>query len=313
MYGRTAQGPVTEDLWLPGKPSVNDKERRRQSVEQQRSFLEQQMQGSHAKSDRGKPPSSTEDLPANVNARATLLKRVEEEGDPPISQESHDRSVREALERKYGKHGAALRMQRMKQGGIKTIPEQEEDSFYNPVLAMGRDRVASEEYTGRKHFNPTEDVPIIELKGNANAHSARRIAREDEEEVAAERVKSHEQSRLTQARANNNDNQSFKHPNDVSFISESQLLGNTRSRRDHSEIEQSLNSESLMMYSGDPSVLFGDSKMKKQVVRRFGDENAGDSIRQKEVNRDVLIFYINSNMYRRGITLRHPFAQGRRQ
>ena len=43
VYGNSAQD-ISEDFWLPGKLSLNEKEKRRQSVEQQRALLEEQMQ-----------------------------------------------------------------------------------------------------------------------------------------------------------------------------------------------------------------------------------------------------------------------------
>lgn len=255
VYGNSAQD-ISEDFWLLGKLSLNEKEKRRQSVEQQRALLEEQMQeGFSRKKELNK--SSTEDLPANVTVRADLINRGRLKSDEPITQESHEKSVREALERKYGKHGAALRMQRMRQGGMRPISENEEDSFYNPANAMGRDRSASEENIRKQYFNPVEEVPIIELKGSSMA-----IRTQSERGHGLDTESDQQQS--TERKVPLKERVAIK-PKDVSFISESQLLGNNHKRGSVSaEVEQSLNSESLMMYSSDPSILFVDSKIKKQ-------------------------------------------------
>ena len=258
VYGNSAQD-ISEDFWLLGKLSLNEKEKRRQSVEQQRALLEEQMQDALQGFSRKKElnKSSTEDLPANVTVRADLINRGRLKSDEPITQESHEKSVREALERKYGKHGAALRMQRMRQGGMRPISENEEDSFYNPANAMGRDRSASEENIRKQYFNPVEEVPIIELKGSSMA-----IRTQSERGHGLDTESDQQQS--TERKVPLKERVAIK-PKDVSFISESQLLGNNHKRGSVSaEVEQSLNSESLMMYSSDPSILFVDSKIKKQ-------------------------------------------------
>ena len=253
VYGNSAQD-TSEDFWLPGKPSFNEKEKRRQSIEQQRALLEEQVQeGLSRRKELNKCSTNSEDLPANVTVRADLMNRGRLKSDEPITQESHEKSVREALERKYGKHGAALRMQRMRQGGMRPISENEEDSFYNPANAMGRDRSASEANIRKQYFNPVEEVPIVELKGSSMG-----IRMQSEKRHGHDIESDQRQSMPLKERV------SIK-PKDVSFISESQLLGNHHKRGSESaEVEQSLNSESLMMYSSDPSVLFVDSKIKKQ-------------------------------------------------
>jgi hypothetical protein len=132
---------------------------------------------------------------------------------------------------------------------------------------MGRDKTEQ-----RPFFNPTEDAPIRPLQGIAavegRGHDSSDMnvgyARPTDvsysrasQDTRYERVQENKPTTVTNGRNS-----------DVSFVSESQFTNAPQARKAsaRSEVEESLTSESLMMYSSDPSVLFGTSKLSKRTT-----------------------------------------------
>ena len=68
VYGQKATVSSNEDSWRPGKPSAVEQERRRQSMEQQRALLEQQLQESSRMKNGTKAASNAAHLRTDFNA-----------------------------------------------------------------------------------------------------------------------------------------------------------------------------------------------------------------------------------------------------
>ena len=356
VYGIKPVEDDSNNDWKPSNRGSDEKQKKRLSMEHQKLLLQDQMDQNLRVKELEKQKERLEDEKIDrmyyQNAPSKLRQHQHQEMDPPFEQrgvkvgndlpgDKHsnltgdgtrssasgqdsmaakdifDRNVREALERKYGKHGAAIRMQREKGGEMlsSNAPRRdvEEETFYSPRQAMGRESIIS-----KKHLAPhsVEETPILSLMnngqmpdvatieefqgGNERPPPRRRLSDYNApigaghplasvQEEPADLYNPNPQRALgnqdpsrrrtfqdtydaenytgnySQRGSKVEESQSAYHAPKIEMPSESASNFNARDQRRVPEVEQSLNSQSMLMYTSDPTVLFGQSRHRTQM------------------------------------------------
>lgn len=283
------------DEWKPSKGGADDKEKKRLAVEQQKEVLKQQIEENKRfkESERAKERMEEDrlerklrlDMAANKPEGYRLTEDYERDqimggsnatakGSPPDALETADvieKSVREALERKFGKHGAMLRLQ--KEGKVVGRQDADDKSFYRadnpqgydtsgdiPIRPTGKMNDAGYENDSlyapsRSKLNRAGEKVIDPRSSLLEEDSSFHYGQKKSPAKPAPRASSQFRDEYESGESNYYADRS-KPSRDVSFISESKML-NADPQRKQSFVEQSLNCESIMMYSSDPSVIFG--------------------------------------------------------
>jgi hypothetical protein len=347
VYGTQVVGAagLGED-WRPSNLGFDEKEKKRAAMEQQKELLKQQVEeGLRIKERELLREKEEEDkLDRKLYTDLSAAQRSQQGSNPRnnlsdearTAREMQDKNLREALERKFGKHGAALRWDReMRKRGIAIAPadynaeDTQDPSHYSPSKAMGRDRppaavidimdipIRPMGNVNKGPSSPQNDIPIV-MKGKPKdlfksralndftdaprreatpgghlANKSNLMSFNDEDETSDyndsfNNRSSHHHSTRNRTSGSTTTSvsaidgvdayvQSYKQKysqppeqnlqrptsnRDVSFVSDSKYMpvgSESAPKRPHT-VEESLTSESLMMYSTDPSVLFGNTR-----------------------------------------------------